>query len=30
LATGQRHDVEETSCKARGENTCEFKIIVEK
>ena len=29
-ATGQRHDVEETSCKARGENTCEFKIIVEK
>lgn len=27
-ATGQRHDVEETSCKARGDNTCEFKITV--
>lgn len=27
-ATGQRHDVEETSCKARGENACEFKITV--
>jgi predicted hydrocarbon binding protein len=25
-ATDQRHDVEETSCMARGENTCEFKI----
>ena len=29
-ATDQRHDVEETSCKARGENTCEFKIATEK
>lgn len=27
-ATGQRHDVEETSCKAHGENACEFKITV--
>ena len=27
-AMGQRHDVEETSCKARGENACEFKITV--
>lgn len=27
-ATGQRHDVEETSCRARGENACEFKITV--
>ena len=26
-ATGQRFDVEETSCKACGENACEFKII---
>jgi hypothetical protein len=25
-ATGQGYDVEEISCKARGENTCEFKI----
>lgn len=25
-ATAENHDVEETSCKARGENTCEFKI----
>jgi predicted hydrocarbon binding protein len=24
--TGQRHDVEEISCKAMGKNTCEFKI----
>ncbi|HEX6268829.1 MAG TPA: V4R domain-containing protein [Anaerolineales bacterium] len=24
--TGQGHDVEEISCKATGENTCEFKI----
>jgi len=24
--TGQRHDVEEISCKATGKNTCEFKI----
>lgn len=29
-ATGQNHDVEETSCKARGENTCEFKIMIGK
>jgi predicted hydrocarbon binding protein len=29
-ATGQRPDVEETSCSARGDNTCEFKITVEK
>ncbi|HAV78407.1 MAG TPA: hypothetical protein DCX53_13750 [Anaerolineae bacterium] len=26
-ATGQRHDVEETSCKAMGEEACEFSII---
>lgn len=25
-ATGKRHDVEETSCRARGDGTCEFKI----
>lgn len=25
-ATGQRFDVEETSCKATGQNTCEFRI----
>lgn len=25
-ATGQNHDVEETSCKARGEEACEFTI----
>ncbi len=24
--TGQRHDVEEVSCKTMGKNTCEFKI----
>jgi predicted hydrocarbon binding protein len=29
-ATGQRPDVEETSCRARGDKTCEFKITVEK
>jgi predicted hydrocarbon binding protein len=29
-ATGQGHDVEETSCKAQGENSCEFKITTEK
>jgi predicted hydrocarbon binding protein len=29
-ATGQRTDVEETSCMARGDNTCEFKITMEK
>lgn len=28
-ATGQRHDVEETSCKACGDNTCEFKITIQ-
>ena len=27
-ATGQSYDVVETSCKARGENECEFKITV--
>lgn len=27
-ATGQRHDVEETSCKAMGANACEFKITL--
>lgn len=26
-ATGQNHDVEETSCKSCGANACEFKII---
>lgn len=25
-ATGQNYDVEETSCKARGENACEFRV----
>jgi len=29
-STGQNHDVEETSCKATGENACEFKIIAGK
>ncbi len=29
-ATGQNYDVEETSCKARGENACEFKITIGK
>ena len=29
-ATGQRHDVEETSCKARGDDTCEFNITIGK
>ena len=29
-ATGQRPDVEETSCRARGDSTCEFKITREK
>lgn len=29
-ATGQRPDVEETSCRARGDTTCEFRITVEK
>lgn len=27
-ATDQRHDVEETSCRAHGENACEFKITL--
>ena len=27
-ATGQEHDLEETSCRANGEEVCEFKIIV--
>jgi predicted hydrocarbon binding protein len=27
-ATGQRFDVEETSCKAMGQHTCEFKITI--
>lgn len=27
-STGQSYDVEETSCKACGANTCEFKVIV--
>jgi predicted hydrocarbon binding protein len=29
-ATGQGHDVEEISCKARGDRNCEFKIITGK
>lgn len=29
-ATGRRHDVEETSCKAHGDTDCEFKITTEK
>lgn len=29
-ATGQSYDVEEISCKARGENACEFKITIGK
>ncbi len=29
-ATGQRPDVEETSCRARGDKTCEFKVTSEK
>jgi predicted hydrocarbon binding protein len=29
-ATGQGHDVEETSCKARGDTTCEFKVTTGK
>jgi predicted hydrocarbon binding protein len=29
-ATGQTHDVDETSCKATGANTCEFKITAGK
>lgn len=27
-ATGQEHDIEETSCRAHGENACEFKINI--
>lgn len=27
-ATGQEHDIEETSCRANGEETCEFKITI--
>jgi len=29
-ATGQRPDVEETACRARGDDTCDFKITIEK
>lgn len=29
-ATGQRFDVEEISCKAMGQDTCQFKVIVGK
>jgi predicted hydrocarbon binding protein len=29
-ATGQRPDVEETSCRARGDHSCEFRIVLEK
>ena len=29
-ATGQRHDVEENSCKARGDHNCEFRVVTEK
>jgi predicted hydrocarbon binding protein len=29
-ATGQRPDVEESSCRAHGDNACEFKITLEK
>jgi len=27
-ATGQEHDIEETSCRANGEEPCEFKITI--
>lgn len=27
-ATGQEHDIEETSCRANGADACEFKIII--
>lgn len=27
-ATGQEHDIEETACRANGEEACEFKIII--
>jgi len=29
-ATGQRPDVEEIACRARGDNSCEFRITMEK
>jgi hypothetical protein len=29
-ATGQRHDVEETSCQARGDQACEFRVMAGK
>jgi len=29
-ATGQNHDIEEVSCKAMGEDACEFKITIGK
>ena len=29
-ATGQAHDVEETSCKAQGNHNCEFKITTDR
>jgi predicted hydrocarbon binding protein len=29
-STGQRPDVEEISCRARGDNTCDFRITLEK
>lgn len=28
-ATGQEHDIEETSCRANGQDACEFKITIE-
>jgi predicted hydrocarbon binding protein len=27
-ATGREHDIEETSCRAKGEDACEFKITI--
>ena len=27
-ATGQEHDIEETACRANGDETCEFKITI--
>lgn len=27
-ATGQEYDIEETSCRANGEDACEFKVVV--
>lgn len=29
-ATGEEHDIEETSCRANGAEACEFKITIEK